>query len=198
MYIQIYILKNLDSLRTLSLLTDSEVSLGLIVHLITYVWWLGTLWTHHCESICTKYFSQRSFSQKGLGTCDALLCVPIHCRVYWRVGRRLGSCRLTSVQPLIGSTVWVFSISSALWVLEVLACLLTQFLSNRSQQLMVDGCRSKLVNVVSGVLQGSVFGPSMFLMYTSELFPFWKISWSVKLMTPLWWLLCHPQASELQ
>ena len=32
-----YILKNLDSLRTLSLLTDSEESLGLIVHLIIHV-----------------------------------------------------------------------------------------------------------------------------------------------------------------
>ena len=30
------------------------------------------------------------------------ICVcPIHCRVHWRVGRRLGSCRLTSVQALI-------------------------------------------------------------------------------------------------
>ena len=28
---------------------------------------------------------------------------------------------------------------------------LTQFLSNRSQYVVVDGCRSKLVNVVSGV-----------------------------------------------
>ena len=44
---------------------------------------------------------------------------PIHCRL----GRRLGSCRLILVQPLIGSTIWVFSISSALWVLEVLSCL---------------------------------------------------------------------------
>ena len=26
---------------------------------------------------------------------------PIRCRVHWRVGRRLGSCRLTSVKPLI-------------------------------------------------------------------------------------------------
>ena len=48
--------------------------------------------------------------------------------------------------------------------------LLTQFLSNRSQYLLVDSCRSKLVNVVSGVLQGSVLGPLLFLLYTSEFF----------------------------
>ena len=35
--------------------------------------------------------------------------------------------------------------------------MLTQFLSNRSQHVMVNGCRSKLVNVVSEVPQGSVF-----------------------------------------
>ena len=46
---------------------------------------------------------------------------------------------------------------------------LTQFLSNRSQFVLVDGCRSKLVNVVSGVPQVSVLGPLLFLLYTSEL-----------------------------
>ena len=47
---------------------------------------------------------------------------------------------------------------------------LTQFLSNRSQYVVVDGCRSKLVNVVSGVPRGSVLGQLFFLLHTAELF----------------------------
>ena len=48
--------------------------------------------------------------------------------------------------------------------------ILTQFQSNRSRHVMLDGCRSKLVNVVSGVLQGNSLGPLLFLLYTSEFF----------------------------
>ena len=35
---------------------------------------------------------------------------------------------------------------------------------------MVDGCRSKLVNVVSGVPLGNVLRPLLVLLYTSEHF----------------------------
>ena len=35
---------------------------------------------------------------------------------------------------------------------------------------MVDGYRSRLVNVVSGVPDGNILGPLLFLIYTSELF----------------------------
>ena len=41
---------------------------------------------------------------------------------------------------------------------------------NQSQYVVVDGCRSKLVNVVSGVNQESVLGSQLFLLYTAELF----------------------------
>ena len=61
--------------------------------------------------------------RKGLGPVMHFCLCPILCRVHWRMGWRLGSCRLTSVQLLIGSTIWAFSISSALWVLEVLSYL---------------------------------------------------------------------------
>ena len=44
--------------------------------------------------------------------------------------------------------------------------ILTHFLSSRSQHVIVDICQSKLVNVVSGELQGSVLGPLSYLLET--------------------------------
>ena len=52
----------------------------------------------------------------------------------------------------------------------------TQFQSNRSQHVMVDGCRSKLVNVVSGVKQSSVLARYCSPCSLRSFFEFWKIS----------------------
>ena len=64
---------------------------------------------------------------------------------------------------------------------------LTQFLSNRSQYVVVDDCRSKLLIVLSGMPQGSVLGLQLFLLYTAELFSIVENKlYTVMLMTPLW------------
>ena len=54
-----------------------------------------------------------------------------------------------------GILYWLCSVGIGGSVLSIL----TQFLSNLSWHVMVDGCRSKLVYVVSGVQHGSVFCP---------------------------------------
>ena len=62
--------------------------------------------------------------RKGLGipVMHFFVC-PIHCKVHWRVGRRLGSFRLIWQQPLIELSIRAFFVSSALRVLEVMCCL---------------------------------------------------------------------------
>ena len=135
--------------------------------------------------------------RKGLGTCDALLCLSHTLQSAFESGQEVSIVQIyfSAAIDTVSHQVILYRLCSVGIGGPVLS-ILTQFLSNRSQHVMVDGFRSKLLDGVSGVPQGSVLIPLLLILYSSELFSFWKISWSVMLMTLLWWLLWYPQALE--
>ena len=130
----------------------------------------------------TTQFSYR----KGLGTCDALLCMSHTLQSALKSGQEgrivqidfsaafgrvnhLGICYKHCSEGLGGSVLPI----------------LTQFLSNRSQHVLVDGCRSKLVNIVFRSAAGQCFVPVIVPHVHFRDFLFWKINQLVSLMTPL-------------
>ena len=97
--------------------------------------------------------------RKRLHTCDALLCVSHTLQSALESGQEAMIVQIDFSAAFDrvnhhGILYRLFSVGIGGSVLSIL----TQLLSNRSQHVMVDGCGSKLVDVVSGVTQGSVFG----------------------------------------
>ena len=115
----------------------------------------------------TPQFADR----KGLGTCDVLLCVSHTLQTALESGQedRIVQIDFSAAFDIVNHQGILHELSS-LGIGGSVLSVLTQFFSNRSQYVLVDGCRSKLVNVVSVVPLGSVLGPLLFLLYTSELF----------------------------
>ena len=108
--------------------------------------------------------------RKGLGTCDALLWVSHSLQSALESGQeaRIVQIDFSEAFDRVNHQEILYKLCS--WGIGgSVFSILAQFLSDRSQHFMVDGCRSKLVNVVSGVPQGSVLCPLLFLLYTSEL-----------------------------
>ena len=79
---------------------------------------------------------------KGLGTCDALLCVSRTLQSALERGQGLGLCKLTSTAfDMVNDRGILYTLGSAAIGGSVLS-LFTQFLSIDSQHVQVDCCQS--------------------------------------------------------
>ena len=109
--------------------------------------------------------------RKVLGTCDALLCLShtLQSALESVQEARLVQIDFSAAFDRVNHQGILYKLCSVGIGGSVLSILI-QFLSDLSQHVMVDNCRSKLVNVVSGMPQFSVLGVLLFLLYTSELF----------------------------
>ena len=88
--------------------------------------------------------------RKGLGTCDALLCVSHTLQSALESGQeaRFVQTDFSAAFDRVNHLGILYKLCS-LGIGGSFLSILTEFLSNQSQQVMVDGCRSKLINVVS-------------------------------------------------
>ena len=104
---------------------------------------------------------------KGQGTCDALLCVShtLQSALVSEQQARIVQIDFSAAFDRVNHQVILYMLCFVGIGGSVLS-ILTQSLSNRSQHVMVDGCRSKLV----GSAARSVLGLLLFLQYTSGLF----------------------------
>ena len=110
---------------------------------------------------CSEVLPTTQFAyRKGLGTCDALLCVSHALQSALESGQeaRIVQIDFSATFDRVNHQGILYRLCSVGIGGSELS-ILTEFLSNRSKHVMVDDCRSRLVHVVSGVPQGSVFGP---------------------------------------
>ena len=110
------------------------------------------------------------YGKKLLGTCDALLTI---CQMGQKALEDGGELFLVQVDfsatfDRLNHTGFLHKLRSVSVGGSVLN-IIEHFLANRTQRVVIDGVARISVPVISGVPQGSVLGPLLFLVYTSEL-----------------------------
>ena len=131
---------------------------------------------------------------EGSGTCDPHTVCPIHYKVQRKLGNSPWLCRVTSAQPMIGSTIWEFFISIALKPVGIevsVLCLFTETESIKIDLRML--WRTAIGGTVSIVLCRLVFYASYCTWSTlNSVFPLGRKSWTCMLISSIWWLARSP------
>ena len=71
------------------------------------------------------------------------------------------------------------------------------YLENRKQFVNFNNCDSEILNVSCGVLQGSILGPKLFIMYINDICKVSKVSKFILFADDTNLLCCHSDLNEL-
>ena len=108
--------------------------------------------------------------RKGLGACDALLTISNVVQRALDLGQevRMIGLDFSAAFDRVNHKALLFKLKQ-LGIGGPFYNILAEFLSNRTQRVVVDGQLGDLRPILSGVPQGSVLGPLLFILYTHDM-----------------------------
>ena len=130
--------------------------------------------SHKLSNFCEKFGLLPASTvpyRKGLGCTDALLTISHHLQKSLDAGIESYIIQLdfSAAFDRLSHSGLIFKLKS-IGVCGSVLSICTKFISDCRQRVVVDGAASEWISIISGVPQGSVLGPLLFVIYTCEIF----------------------------